>query len=387
MRTSLDQIRVWLDGLSDLKAEMPAPGLEDLHRRLLEGIPGVAYRCRNDRNWTMEYISSWCRELTGHPPADFLAGKVTLGGLIEPADQAAVWDSVQRALAEGRPFELFYRLHTASGEVKWVWDRGQAVAGRDSEPTTIEGFILDVTSQMELRRMLFRTQRYETVARTIRRSVHDLNNVFTSMVGFLDLLLMTRRDDEALAAQLTKIRGLAERAMEINRRTREAVHRQSTGRTVVDLNQLVAQLADSMAQGWAGDQPVLTRTHTSPLRVVGDPAELEQVLFNLTLNALESAPRGAVEIRCLDPGHEIGVEVRDSGTGIPRERIELIRQPFFSTKGQAGMGLTVADAIVRDHGGRIEVESECGKGSVFRLVLPAAAESESEMGTLEELLR
>lgn len=387
MRASLDQIRVWLDELADLRGRQQTVEAEDFHRRLLETIPGVAYQCRNDPDWTMEYISGWCRELTGYPAGEFLSSAVSLGSLIEPADRAAVWDAVQRALREGRSFELFYRLHTAAGEVKWVWDRGRGVAGEAGEPTLIEGFILDVSTQMELRRMLFRTQRYETVARTIRRSVHDLNNVFTSMVGFVDLLLMTRRDDEALAAQLTKIRGLAERAMEINRRTREAVHQQSSGRTVVDLNQLVGRIAESMAQSLASEQPVLTRTHPSPLPVVGDPSELEQALFNLTLNALEAAPRGVVELRCLAPGREVQVEVRDSGTGIPREQIELIRQPFFSTKGQAGMGLTVADAIIRDHGGRIEVESECGKGSVFRVVFPAATEAESELGSLEELLR
>ncbi|MHB8763202.1 MAG: PAS domain S-box protein [Deferrisomatales bacterium] len=115
---------------------------------LLANLPGMAYRCRNDAAWSMELVSEGCRDLTGHPPEALLGNRdLAYADLIDPADRDRVWDGVQAALAEDRPFELTYRLRRADGEERWVWERGVGVRGPAGELRGLEGFISDVTDR------------------------------------------------------------------------------------------------------------------------------------------------------------------------------------------------------------------------------------------------
>ncbi len=115
---------------------------------LMANLPGMAYRCRNDPDWTMEFVSEGCRDLTGYAAGDLLANRlVSYGSLIHPEDAAGVWRDVQQALAERRPFELNYRIRTAGGEEKWVWERGRGVLDEGGQVRWLEGFITDVTDR------------------------------------------------------------------------------------------------------------------------------------------------------------------------------------------------------------------------------------------------
>ncbi|MBK8050427.1 MAG: PAS domain-containing protein [Anaerolineales bacterium] len=94
---------------------------------LLSNLHGMAYRCKNDPDWTMEYVSEGCLELTGYPPSDLInSPSIAYGHLIDPADRTAVWDAVQTGLRTQEPFQITYRLHTAAGTQRWVHERGRA---------------------------------------------------------------------------------------------------------------------------------------------------------------------------------------------------------------------------------------------------------------------
>lgn len=112
-----------------------------------------------------------------------------------------------------------------------------------------------------------------------------------------------------------------------------------------------------------------------PVMVDMDPNEIKQVFINIMNNALHAMPQGGtLTIRVEQCGdHETAVEFSDTGHGIPREHLEKVFEPFFSTKGNGdgtGLGLSISYRIVQNHGGRIEVESEVGRGSRFRVLLP-----------------
>lgn len=386
MGSSSDQAAAWRK-IGNRLRQASISGADVGTQDLLEDLPGLTYRCRCDRDRTVEYISSWCRELTGFLPADFESGRMTLASLIDPADRDMVGHAWQRAIGERGDFELFYRLHSATGEIRWVWDRGRGIGAGPGQAQHLEGFVLDVTELLEQRLLQFRVRRYEELARSIRRSVHDLNNLFTSMVGFLDLLIMSRREDAELGSQLMRIRGLTERAMEVNRRTREGAHQQNTGRMLLDVGEFLRKVTESVpSEGTAGEPVKLSRLPGS-IAVDGDPMALEHALSNLIRNALESGTRGPVEIRCSSQGRDVRIEVRDTGRGIAPEQLHLIGVPFFSTKGQEGLGLTIAQAIILDHGGRLEFQSEPGLGSRFSVVLPVPPAESDEWDSLEALLR
>ncbi len=124
---------------------------------LMSNLPGMAYRCRNDPDWTMQFISEGCLELTGYPSGDLIGNRRrSYGDLIHAEDGDRVWDDVQAALGERRPFQFTYRIETASGAERWVWEQGRGVFSPEGELLALEGFITDTTererAEEELRR-------------------------------------------------------------------------------------------------------------------------------------------------------------------------------------------------------------------------------------------
>jgi len=115
---------------------------------LFGNLPGMAYRCRNDCDWTVEFLSDSCEKVTGYMPADLVDNaKLSYNELIHPDDREYVWKSVQEAVAQQRQYELEYRIITASGEERWVWEQGMGVAVDSSEQVTLEGYITDSTDR------------------------------------------------------------------------------------------------------------------------------------------------------------------------------------------------------------------------------------------------
>jgi len=115
---------------------------------LIGNLPGMAYRCLNDENWTMEFISEGSHDLTGYAPADLIGNRIlSYNELIHPDDRQPAWDQVQQALAKRQPFRLVYRIQTATGREKWVWEQGQGVFMENGVLLAIEGFITDITER------------------------------------------------------------------------------------------------------------------------------------------------------------------------------------------------------------------------------------------------
>ncbi|HNX82208.1 MAG TPA: diguanylate cyclase [Candidatus Omnitrophota bacterium] len=115
---------------------------------LMSNLPGMAYRCKNDPDWTMEFVSEGCFELTGYNPADLIGNtKVAYAKLIHPDDRPHIWDAVQIALQAGKSFTLTYRIISAAGVERWVWEQGRGVFSQTGELMAIEGFVLDITDR------------------------------------------------------------------------------------------------------------------------------------------------------------------------------------------------------------------------------------------------
>lgn len=117
---------------------------------LMSHLPGMAYRCLNDRNWTMEIVSKGCKELTGYDPNDLVGNRcVSYGSLIHSDDADYVWNEIQKSMAQKQPFQLEYRIRTAEGEEKWVWEKGETVFSESGKIQAIEGFITDTTERKQ----------------------------------------------------------------------------------------------------------------------------------------------------------------------------------------------------------------------------------------------
>ncbi len=126
-------------------------------RTLMGNLPGMAYRCMNDRDWTMEFVSDGCMELTGYESSDLIGNRnASYAELIQEDHRDRVWDTVQTALEDRQRFKMVYRIHARDGRLKWVLEQGIGVFGEDGQLQALEGFISDINdhklAEEELRR-------------------------------------------------------------------------------------------------------------------------------------------------------------------------------------------------------------------------------------------
>jgi PAS domain S-box-containing protein len=176
------------------RAEMAIREGERRLATLISNLAGIVYRCRNDRDWTMEFVSEGCREIVGYSPADIMSGPVKWGDLIVAEDRQRVWDDVQDALAENRPYQMVFRLHDAAGNLKWVWEKGSGVFDENGTLLALEGFIMDVSeriwSEQALReserkyRRLFEDAVLGVFQTTADGRVLSANPAYVRMFGF-----------------------------------------------------------------------------------------------------------------------------------------------------------------------------------------------------------
>jgi PAS domain S-box-containing protein len=121
---------------------------------LMSNLPGMVYRCNNDSNWSITYISQGCFALTGFRPEDLINNEITFNSLIHPDDRKKVWDDIQEAVRTYSPFTLIYRLIDASNIEKWVWEQGRGVFDESDQLLFLEGFITDISEQKKKEREL-----------------------------------------------------------------------------------------------------------------------------------------------------------------------------------------------------------------------------------------
>jgi len=241
----------------------------------------------------------------------------------------------------------------------------------------------DVTLAKRLERQMLLTERLTTAGRLAAGVAHEINNPLATIAGCAESL--RGRLDEGAPAGLSEpadfrqylrlIEEEAYRCKEITGSLLQLVRDPGSQRTVTDLNGVVLKAAELLShQSRFAGSCVVTELDPELPTVAVNEGQLRQVCLGLASNALEAMEdRGTLIIRSRRARGEVEIELEDEGPGIPAQNLSRIFDPFFTTKppGQGtGLGLFIAQGIVTDHGGRIEVSSVVSKGSVFRVVLP-----------------
>lgn len=150
---------------------------------LMSNLPGMAYKCKNDRDWTMEFISEGCYSLTGYHPEDFLKNrKLSYNDIIFPEDKDRVWSTIQDAIEKKENFQLTYRIVHADSSVKWVWEQGIGIYDAENNLVALEGFISDVSDKIKAENELIESE----------RKYRDLTNVIS------DFVYSASRDDDGI---------------------------------------------------------------------------------------------------------------------------------------------------------------------------------------------
>ena len=139
---------------------------------LLSHLPGLAYRCNYDHDWTMQYVSNGCFNLTGYPPESLLYNRdITYNEVISPEYREALWNEWERILAARQPFKYEYEITTASGERKWVLEMGQGIYNEDGEVEALEGIVLDISDRKAVKNALKYNNEHDRLTGLYNRTI------------------------------------------------------------------------------------------------------------------------------------------------------------------------------------------------------------------------
>jgi signal transduction histidine kinase/DNA-binding response OmpR family regulator len=261
----------------------------------------------------------------------------------------------------------------------------------------------DITDKNRLQKKLQQAQKMEAVGTLAGGIAHDFNNLLQAVQGFVDILLLDKKQDEHGYTQLRAISGAAKRGAELTRRLLTFSRKVESKKHPVDLNHEVHQVK-KLLERTIPKMIEIELDLADDLKIVNaDSVQLEQVLMNLAINAKDAMPEGGKliiqtsnvildEMDYLshpeaEPVEYVLLKVSDTGHGMDKETMESIFEPFYTTKGPGqgtGLGLAMVYGIVKSHGGHIDCSSELGRGTSFNIYLPATDRKARPEKTLEE---
>ena len=329
-------------------------------------------------NESAQKLFGWtAEEVIGCPVGDFLPGDVTT--------TAAVREII---FAEDE-WVGEVKLHSRDGEEIVVESRLTLIRDRAGQPKSILAINTNITERKKLETQFMRSQRMESIGMLAGGIAHDLNNVLAPIIMSSQLLEMGAVNPEQQKL-LGIILGSAKRGADLVKQVLTFYRGDHNVRQEVAPNYLIKELRHIIGETFPKSVQADTHIAKNLQPVAGDPTQLHQVLLNLCVNARDAMPQGGlITIKAenvmtvsplaagagkVKPTPHVLISVGDTGTGIPSEIREKIFDPFFTTKAPGkgtGLGLSTSLAIVKNHGGFINVTSEPGQGSVFKAYLPA----------------
>jgi PAS domain S-box-containing protein len=364
-------------------------------QRFLEKVVGAApgivavYDLEERRN---VYASGKITSTLGYTPEQVAAlGASVVERLVHPDDRPRVLQShaADANLKDGEIRERTFRVRNAAGSWRWLLSRYTPFERKGGRVKQILSIAMDVTEQRHTEEMLQSSQKLEAVGRLAGGIAHDFNNVLGVITGYGELARRQLPPDHAVQPRLEQILQAAERACGLTRQLLALSRRQVVEPHVLDLNAVVSDLDKMLRRVLGEDVDLVVHADPDLGSVQADPAQLEQILMNLVVNARDAMPKGGhlrIETANADfdeeyaashppatPGRFVMLAVSDTGVGMDAETRERIFEPFFTTKpaGEGtGLGLATVYGIVKQNGGYIWVYSEPGRGTTFKVYLP-----------------
>ena len=341
---------------------------------------------------TAEMYGTSVDELVGKTDADFNSNTDEVSHFLRD-DREVMSSGRPKLIAEERV------TNPTSRETRWFQTIKVPLRLPDDDVPKLLGVATEITERKRLEEQLLQSQKMEAIGQLAGGVAHDFNNILTAIVGYTDLLAAEFGSGNRHLEDLEEIRKAARRAAALTRQLLSFSRKQVIEPRIIDVNGVVQNL-DKMLRSLLSENIELTTHLAEPLDSArADPNQVEQVIMNLAINARDAMPEGgkltietgnatlddtyAAQHISVIPGAYVMLAVTDTGTGMDEDTQSRIFEPFFTTKpvGRGtGLGLSTVYGIVKQSGGNIWLYSEPGKGTTFKVYLPAIDAAPDDVG-------
>jgi hypothetical protein len=371
------------------RAEEALRASEERFRELAELLPEPIFEM--DPRGALTFVNQRALDCFGYHPQDMVRGLNALE-MMAAEDRDRARENVRKVLRGETVGMTEYAARRKDGSVFPALLHSTVVL-RHGEPAGLRGFIIDITERKLAEAKLAQSRKMESIGRLAGGVAHDFNNLLTVINGYSRLLLDKLSAADPLRAGLKEIHKAGERAAELTKQLLAFSRKQLLEPRVLDLNHVVREMRAMLERLVGEDVEVRVELSAQAGTVRADPRQVEQVIMNLVVNARDAMPHGGkllietagVELDASDaPSHAeapagryVLLAVSDTGVGMDEPTRRQIFEPFFTTKGAGkgtGLGLSMVEGIVVQSGGRIEVHSEPGHGTTFKIHLPRVEE-------------
>jgi signal transduction histidine kinase/CheY-like chemotaxis protein len=327
-----------------------------------------------------------------------------LQSLIHSEDRISFDSAIQKAVLDGEGFEMELRIIRPDGRLRHVLSRVEVRIERNGEIIQVMGIAQDISEQKNIELQLHQSQKMEAVGQLAGGIAHDFNNILTAIIGYISLMRMKMEEADPLQHYAEQILSSSEKAAVLTQSLLAFSRKQMINPQPVDLNDVLKNGQKLLRSFVREDIEFVMELCPEPFIIMADSIQLEQVFMNLVANARDAMPDGGTlamrtEIFSMDdefhhahgygkPGTYAILSVTDTGTGIDEKTRDKIFEPFFTTKeiGKGtGLGLAMVYGIIKQHDGYINVYSEPGLGTTFRIYLPLVSQDIQEIEKAETL--
>jgi len=369
-----------------LRAEQELRRAEQRQAAIIQSLPMVLYLEPYDQSPRRpNYISGDFQAVTGFSLEDVAEQPNIWSDRLHPDDHDRVIAAIEARRKTGRS-SIEYRWQCADGAYKHFLDQAVLLRDADGQPIEFAGTLTDISEQRSLESQLIQAQKMDAIGKLTGGIAHDFNNLLAAVIGGLGLLEKRAQLEEEQRRVLGMTKRAAEQGSELVRRLLAFARRQKLEPQSIDIESLRDAVSDLLTHTLGGLVDIEWQITDGAWNAFADQAQLELALVNLIINARDAMPNGGTvtvsasnrelksdQLHGLPAGDYVRIAVQDTGTGISREDLGKVMEPFFTTKevGKgSGLGLSMVYGFAKQSNGAFAIESEVGKGTTAELWLP-----------------
>ncbi len=392
-----------LDITNRKKAEKALKESEERHKKFVNSVTDYIYTVKIESGRTVATSHSpGCLAVTGYAPEEYASNPHLWHQMVHEEDRNSVTEQTAKILSGEAVPPFIHRIIHKDASVRWVKNTPVLRYDENENLIAYDGLVSDITELKKLEDQLRHIQKMEAIGTFAGGIAHDFNNILTAVIGYAHILQMKMKEDDPLRHNAEQILTSAERAASLTQSLLAFSRKQIINLTRINLNDTVLRVEKLLLRLIGEDIELRTILIDKGVSIMADPVQIEQVLINLATNARHAMPVGGILTIETDivkltsefiKAHRYGVSgtyalisVTDTGQGMDEKTKERIFDPFFTTKEPGkgtGLGLAIVYGIIKQHNGYINVYSEIGKGTTFKLYFPLIT-SQSDSSTRKE---